>query len=646
MISKHWVSLLLPVFGGVSVSAQKDSTVKQLDQVVVTATKYPVKQSQTGKVVIIIPHEEIEKSTGKPLGELLGEQAGITVNGSLNDAGTNQSISIRGAGSGRTLVLVDGVPVNDPSENDNSFDLNLIPVTMIERIEISKGAQSTLYGSDAIAGVINIITVKPDIRSPFGVKASASGGNYGTYNGNAQVYGKLADRLTYNIRYNHDHTTGFPAAHDSSHTASDVPFTNDGYHGDMVAGNLAWNPITALTVKGFLQYSGYTTDIDAAAFTPAVDYTSANKSLMAGGGFSYKLPATTITANYRYSTTNRRLLEDSVYGQSYFTDQYFGKSQFLEIFASTNLGYGLTLLSGADYRFSSMNENGSFGGYPLAFKDTSVSATSMYGSLLYSGPSGLSVELGGRLNTDSRYGSNYTYTFNPAWLIARNWKLYGSIASAFKAPTLYQLYSSYGDPDLQPEKSSSYEAGVQFDNNVVNLRTTWFHRKTRDGIDYNYFTNLYYNYDEEKGNGIEWEGTVKFARIWSLTANYTWLKMQEQTQSHVSYVDTSYHYALRVPGHTVNVKLGIRPVHALFVSLSGHYESKRYDIGGYDVNFNPLPDVALDPFVILNGYAEFRPAHWLKLFAEGRNILNKKFYTIYGYNSIPAMFTAGATVEF
>ena len=114
MISKHWVFLLLPVIGSSSAFAQNDSTGKQLDEVVVTATRYPVKQGQTGKVVIVIPHEEIEKSIGKPLGELLSEQAGITVNGSLNDAGTNQSIFIRGAGSGRALVLIDVAAVFDP----------------------------------------------------------------------------------------------------------------------------------------------------------------------------------------------------------------------------------------------------------------------------------------------------------------------------------------------------------------------------------------------------------------------------------------------------------------------------------------------------------------------------------------------------
>ena len=648
MISKHWAFLLLSATGSASVFAQTtgDSTVKKLDEVVVTATKYPVKQSQTGKVVIVIPHEDIEKSIGKPLGELLGEQAGITVGGAFNDPGTNQSIFIRGAGSGRTLLLVDGMPVNDATALDNSFDINLIPVTMIERIEISKGAQSTLYGSDAIAGVINIITIKPDIKTPMSGKASLSAGNYGTYNGNAQLYGKLADQLTYNIRYNHDHSTGFPTAHDSSHVPSPVPFVNDGFCGDNVAANLAWNPVSPLTIKGFLQYSNYTNGIDAGAFTPAVGFTNSTKSLLAGGGFTWKLPSTTITGNYLYSTTNPHLREDSVYGQTYYFDNYHGTSQFVELFASSNLGYGFTLLNGADYRYSSMNEDGAAGGYPLTFKDTSVSQTSLYSSLLYSGKCGLSVELGGRLNTDSRYGSNNTYTFNPAWLIGRNWKLYGSIASAFKAPTLYQLYSPYGDPALLPEKSSSYEAGIQFNNNIFNTRATWFHRKTRDGIDYNYFTNRYYNYNEEKGNGVEWEATLKFARIWSLTANYTWLKMRQQTQSHLSHEDTAYDYALRVPGHAANLTLGARPVRGFFVSLSGHFESKRYDIGGYDANFNPLPDVVLDPFFILNGYAEYRPARFLKLFAEGRNILNKKFYTINGYNSIPAMFTAGATVEF
>jgi vitamin B12 transporter len=116
--------------------------------------------------------------------------------------------------------------------------------------------------------------------------------------------------------------------------------------------------------------------------------------------------------------------------------------------------------------------------------------------------------------------------------------------------------------------------------------------------------------------------------------------MKERTQSHVSYDDTTYDYALRVPEHTVNITLGVRPVKALYISLTSHYESKRYDIGGYDA-----PDVVLKPFAILNGYAEYKVVSCLKVFVEARNIFDKKFVTVYGFNSIPTMFTAGATIE-
>lgn len=648
MRRKH-VLLLTLLAASHAASAQEagDTSRRQLDQVVVTATKYPVKQSQTGKVVIVVTHEELEKAAGKPLGEVLSEQAGITVSGALNDPGTNQSIFIRGAGSGRALILVDGVPVTDPTQTDNSFDINLIPVSMIERIEISKGAQSTLYGSDAIAGVVNIITVKSDVKKPFNFKASGSGGNYGTYNGNAQVYGKVANSLTYTIRYNHDHSNGFAAATDTSTTPGHTPFVHDGYHSDLAAGNLAWNPIEPLTVKGFLQYSHYTVDIPNGPFEDARNYTSSSKELMAGGGFTYKLASTTINGNYLYSTSDRLLNRDSVFDQSYVNERYFGNSQFAEVYASSKLGYGLTLLTGGDYRINSMNLNGVYGGYPETFKDTSISQNSLYSSLLYTGDMGLSVELGGRLNTDSRFGSNYTYTFNPAWLIDRNWKLYGSIASAWKAPTLYQLYSAYGDPTLQPEKSTTYEGGVQYNDNQLNLRATWFHRNINNGIDFNNFTYLYYNYDNEKGDGIEFEGKYKFNDYVSLSANYTWLHMKEKTQSHVSYDDTAYSYALRVPEHTINFTLGLKPLPNFYLGITGHYESKRYDIGGYDpVTYNPLPDAVLNPFLIFNLYAEYKVVRHLKVFADGRNVLDKHFTTIYGYNSIPAMWSGGVTIDF
>ena len=181
---------LLALCLGIHSFAQDTSKSKQLDEVIVTANKLAQKQSSTGKVITVISKELIEKSSGRTVGQLLNEQAGVSVNGALNNIGTNQTVFMRGASSGRTLILLDGIPVYDPSLSGNEFDLNLLSLNDVERIEICRGAQSTLYGSDAVAGVINIITVKQGVTKPINAKATISGGNYGTFRGNAQLYGK------------------------------------------------------------------------------------------------------------------------------------------------------------------------------------------------------------------------------------------------------------------------------------------------------------------------------------------------------------------------------------------------------------------------------------------------------------------------
>src|SRR3982751_3033521 len=160
-----FVTALLAVCA--SLHAQEgDSAYNRLNEVVVTANRYEQKQNTTGKVITVINKETIAKSTGKTVAQLLNEQAGVVVNGALNNLGSVQAVYMRGASSGRALILLDGVPMNDPSMINNEFDLNLFSLNDVERIEVYRGAQSTLYGSDAIAGVINIITTKKDVTKP------------------------------------------------------------------------------------------------------------------------------------------------------------------------------------------------------------------------------------------------------------------------------------------------------------------------------------------------------------------------------------------------------------------------------------------------------------------------------------------------
>ena len=179
--------------------AQQDST-KNLDEVVITATKFPIKQSLTGKVVTVIDQQQLQRNTGKSLTEVLNTQAGIIVNGSSNVLGTNQDVYVCGAAAGKTLVLLDGVPVYDASGISGAYDLNLISVDQVERVEILKGSQSTLYGSDAIAAVINIISKKGGAKK-INATANLAAGSYNTFKAAVGLNGTVKN-TSYNITQN------------------------------------------------------------------------------------------------------------------------------------------------------------------------------------------------------------------------------------------------------------------------------------------------------------------------------------------------------------------------------------------------------------------------------------------------------------
>lgn len=631
------------IFAALTARAQTDTLQgNKLDEVIVTANKYPQKQSTTGKVITVITKDEIEKNQGKTLSQLLNEQAGVTINGALNNMGSVQTVYVRGASSGRTLVLLDGIPVNDPSMINNEFDLNLISLDNIDRIEICKGAQSTLYGSDAIAGVINIMTVSGDVNKAFNVKATLSEGNLGTFKGNAQLYGRKG-RFTYSIRHTRIFTNGFSAAYDSSGNHN---FDKDGYDGNVTNAQLTFQASNNLLLRSFLLYSQYKADIDAGAFTDEKDYTVNNNTLTTGAGFSYKKGILTLNGTYQYSGLKRKYFNDSLYRTStiFEDNRYHGKTDFAELYASMKLNKAFTLLAGADYRYSSYNQSyfsiSSYGPYNAPPFDSSLHQKAVYASLNFSGMnSKLNIELGGRVNKHSRYGTNGTYTFNPSYRITKNVRVFGSIASGFKAPTLYQLSVNQS---LQPEKSVNYEGGIQLGNKNFNTRVLYFNRKIDNGIDYNYITFQYFNYVKQVVNGIEFEATVKPVKQLTLTTNYTWLGSQETTQNRATNKDTvTYDYLLRRPKHSFNINIGWQPAEQLYFSATGKYVSKRYDVGGYQV-----PDVLLNDYFIIGAHGEFTANNYIKLFADAQNLTNKKFFDVRGYNSIPFLLNAGITCSF
>ncbi len=625
-----------------SAAVQAQDSTKNLNEVVVTATKYPVKQSQTGKVVTVIGKEILEKSNGKTVAQVLNEIAGFTVNGAYNAPGSVQTVFLRGASSGRTLILLDGIPVNDPTMINNEFDLNLFSINDVERIEVCKGAQSTLYGSDAVAGVINIITVKKDINKPFNIKATTGFGNKNTSRNNIQLYGK-SGKLTYTTRFAKLKTNGFSAAYDST-GAKD--FDKDGYDGNVISAALQYQIIPALSIKTFILHSQYKADIDAGVFADEKDYRIRNSNLTSGAGINFKKGIININANYQYGELTRRYTNDSLFvrpfGTKYESNKYGGRTQYAELYGNIEAAKWLTIVAGADYRWWNMHQQyyslSSFGPYSSNFRDTALHQTSFFTSLLFNAlDKKLNIELGGRTNNHSRYGSNTTYTFNPSYNINKNWRVFASVASGFKSPSIFQVYDAFsGNVNLQPEKSTNYELGVQQAHEKISSRAVYFHRNIKNGIDYDYVNFKYFNFVKQVVNGLELEVAAKPVKNLSVTANYTYLNGNETTQSRKNTNDTTYSYLLRRPKSSFNITAGYQFCSNVYASVSGKSVSRRFDVGGYRKE-----DIELSSYFIISAYTEYKYGAHVKFFVDAQNITNKKFFDIRGYNALPFLINGG-----
>ena len=638
------LTLFLTLLSGANLYGQKDSLrTSVLDEVVVTANKQEQKQSTTGKVITVIGPAELSRSAGKSLGQVLNETVGLTINGALNNAGTNQTVFMRGANSGRTLILMDGIPVYDPSQIGNEFDLNLFSINDVERIEVCRGAQSTVYGSDAVAGVINIITVKQNVNKPVNVKATLTGGNLNSFKSNLQVYGKW-NKLTYTIRNAAINTNGFSTAAD---TIGNRDYDRDGYHGNTSTAAIQYAVTDKLLLKGYGMYSQYRAGIDAGVFSDDKHYQLKNNLLNTGWGAIYKTKGLQLTANYQYSETNRGYERDSLDKRvfSYFQrNQYFGKTQFAELYANIKIKPHWSLLQGIEYRYASMNNVyrsvSSFGPFNSGFKDTSIHQTSVYSSLQFTGLKGFFADAGFRLNKHSIYGNSTTLTFNPSYAVNEQLRIFGSVATAFKTPSLFQLFDTFsGRRDLKAETSTSIEIGMAHQYTGFSSRLVGFYRNTNNGIDYDYLRNKYYNFVKQVALGVEYETNVQLSKALQLKMNFTYLSMTDSTQSRVNFKDTGYVYGLRRPGFQSNIMLQFSQP-AWTVSISGKYVGSRSDIGGFR-----RADVLLPAYFLLGAYAEYRYNERLKIFIDTHNITNNRFTDLRGFNGIPFIVNSGISFQ-
>ncbi len=611
--------------------AQDTTSTKQLDEVSVTATKTELRQSQTGKVVAVINQEMLQRNAGKTITEILNYQSGIFINGANNALGTNQDVYFRGAGTGNVLILLDGAPVGDASQINNSFDLNNLNTAQIERIEILKGAQSTLWGSDAVAGVINIITKKAGNKkvSPH---AGLAFGSYNTIRLNAGINGML-DKFSYNVNYGYTDSKGFSAAYDSTGTKN---FDKDGYKQNNLLTAIGYPFSKRFSAKYTANYSQYTAGIDAGAFKDDKDYTLDNKNFTNGLGLHYKTDKLNLHLVQTLTTAKRLLKDDSshVGGFAKWAEGvYKGYTNVTDLYGKFRLSKQFSLVAGAQYLFQNTEQSyksiSSFGPYnsvPLGKDSTKAGNFSAYASLLLLNANGFNAEAGLRLNNHSIYGANATYTFNPSYNIDENTRVFVNVSSGYKVPSLYQLYSEYGNKDLKPEESNNYELGVQtFSNNKQNsFRITGFKRDIKNLIIFYTdpgWNSYYINRDEQHDYGFELESSIALGKKGNWTNNFTYVDGEGKNGN----VKVKNLY--RRPNFTLNSVLTLQPAKGLTLMPSFRFVGTRLK-GQYDAGPAQMPQ-----YYTIDFYAGYEFAKHFRAFIDLRNLTNQQYFDVVGYNS-------------
>jgi len=608
------------------IQAQLDSLrTRQLGEVVISATKFPKDKSQTGKVLTVIDQDQIKRSTGKDITQVLNEQVGVVVSGSNSNPGKDKSVYLQGAKNEYTIILLDGIPLNDPSGvSGGAYDLRLISLDQVERIEILKGSQSTLYGSDAIAGVINIIT-KNGGDKPAEFFGTLGYGSYNTLRGNAGVHGSK-NGLDYNVGYSRFSTGGISEAKELGSTT----FDKDGSSQNSFQANVGVKLNSKFSVKPFIRYTQFEGTYDGGPFTDDLLNKYEATLLNAGTHLNYALKRGSVHAQYSYDQTDR--LFDGTFGKS----EYTGKFQHAEVFMNYDLTKQIQILAGFTSQNLKMLDETSTEVDPSAFLNSPyVSFFGKFGNF--------SAELGGRYTNHTKFGEAFTYSINPSYRLQKGLKVFANLSTGFKAPSLYQLYGQYGaNPDLKPERSQSFEGGIQgLLNRKVEWRAVAFSRVVDDVIVYAFPSNL--NLDKQADKGVELEASSQITSKLKVSAFYAFVTGEVTTKTNNQ--DTVFNNLIRRPTNSLGVNMGYQFSNQFHANFNLKTFGKRNDLYFDSNTFTNQPAV-LSAYTLVDFHADYKlKKEHVAFFLDVRNLLNQNYEETYGYSTLGITVNAGITIR-
>ncbi len=495
-----------------------------LQTVIVTATRIPTPQSQIASSVTVITAEDIAERQEQSLPDALKEVPGLNLVQSGGPGGQT-SIFMRGTNSNHTKVFVDGIDISDPSNPTGAFDFGQFLLQDVQKIEVLRGPQSGLYGSDAIGGVVNIITKAGD--GPAQLTAALQGGSFDTFNQSASL-GGAADGFHYMFNVDHIHSGETPVTPLGLLQPGELRVDD---YSDILSASTKLGfdvsdsfdlGLVARYSDGDLRFTG--NDYNFYPAPPSAEQSKAETKLFDtrltahGLAFNGVLESTLGVA---YSRQESDDFDPNGYPSQFST--YIGDRLKADYQGNIRLSATQTLVTGLEYERDEVQA-------PLwAHTDNKAAYVELQSAFASNFFSTESV----RYDDNGSYGSKVTYRVAPTYTITQSGTmLKGSLGTGFKAPTLSQLYQDfpaygfYGNPDLKPETDTGYDFGFEqpFLDDMVRVGATYFHIDTKDLIDDNETFTSYDNVGHATSKGVESFLSYQPLKVLLLRADYTYTK--------------------------------------------------------------------------------------------------------------------------
>lgn len=595
------------------------------DEVItVTATGTRIEVEDTGQPVTVFGEEEIAQVQGADLTRVLQRAPGVTFarNGGV---GSFTGVRVRGAEAEQLLTIIDGVRLSDPAAPGGGFDYGNLLTGNLEKVELLRGSNSTVWGSDAIGGVL-VATTKASSE----LSASAEYGARETVNLSASG-GLSNDDGFIGLSGSFFTTDGFSAAANGTEA--------DGFEQWAVNGQGRYYVSYAFELFAHVRYAEGQLEIDGfplPAFTLAdTEEYQDTRQLSAAAGATYDSGPLFLRASYSIADTARDNFNPAFGAAPGFTSD--GRSDRLDVKGEWRPIGPLLINFGAEHEwleyetlFDAGNETRIFGAYTQLGIE--------FG--------GLSAHAGGRIDDHARFGSATSFGADVSFEVADNVRLKASIGEGFKAPTLFQLFSDFGNETLQPEQSTSFDIGVHYRSRgwLDYAGATLFRRDSENLIDFVSCFGVaggicsgrpfgtYDNVGRTRAQGFELEAGKKLGDALQLRAAYAYIDTENRTSGSAN------------EGNA----LARRPKHAL--TLSGDVE---FDPGsqftptlGAELRFvsdafdNAANTVPIDDHVVIDIRAT-KPLlmlaketqRTLDIFARVENVTDAQYQTAAGYAS-------------